>query len=118
VRAPDIEAEVRQQKEKLVAEADAWRESIAFVVETETDGRLGYRLAEAFGIIPTIVLNVPAKKRIKQEVLERQQQAMEIMIKIEAMRRASLPPLENEEREKSVHQGSQPCGSFQLPEHK
>jgi hypothetical protein len=52
VRAPDIQAMVKQARERLLAESDAWLESINFAVRHETDGRLACKLSEAFGAIP------------------------------------------------------------------
>ena len=50
-----IQETVREMKAKLLAESDAWLESINFAVTHETDARLAYKLSEAFGIIPTLL---------------------------------------------------------------
>ena len=63
VRAPDIETVIRQQRERLLAESDAWAESINFAVTHELDGRLAYRLAKDFGAIPSPEKNVQPQKQ-------------------------------------------------------
>jgi hypothetical protein len=52
--SPEIQDKMRQLKEQLISESDDWLESINFAVTHETDGRLGYRLCQAFAVIPTI----------------------------------------------------------------
>jgi Helix-turn-helix domain len=103
-KSMDVQAMIQEQKAKLVAESDSWLESIDFAVTHELDGRLGYKLCEAFGIIPSLEKNVPAKKRSNQEVLERQRQALAIMLKMKAMRRECCP-LEVDELEKPCAEG-------------
>jgi hypothetical protein len=51
-RGPDIQTMIREQREMWIAESHAWAESINFAVTHELDGRLAYRLCEAFGVIP------------------------------------------------------------------
>jgi len=48
--------------EKLLAESDAWAESINFAVTHELDGRLAYALAKAFGVIPTPEKKMPNRQ--------------------------------------------------------
>ena len=44
---------IQEVKERLLAESDAWAESVNFAVTHELDGRLAYRLLVAFSVIPT-----------------------------------------------------------------
>src|SRR5262250_1020241 len=62
-RLPDVQAKVREIREKLLAESDDWAESINFAVRHETDGRLAYRLLKAFGAIPNPEKKVPIGKQ-------------------------------------------------------
>jgi transposase-like protein len=106
-RSGDVQAMIQEQREKLIAEADAWRESIAFVVETELDGEMAFRLAQAFGIIPVIPRPEKKTKRAKQhgwESMDPHQLAVAKVVAMEAQRRAALPPLENDELEKLVRE--------------
>ena len=56
-RSEDVQAKIQELRARLLAESDAWLESINFAVTHETDGRLAYKLSEVFGIIPS-----PSKK--------------------------------------------------------
>jgi hypothetical protein len=114
-RALDVEAEIEGQKAKLVAEADRWRESIAFGVETELHGELAFRLCTAFGIVPIIPSPEKKMKRAKrssQEVLDHQQEALAIMHKMEAMRRECRPPEVDELGQEEPVQPHRKCQLF------
>ncbi len=52
-RLPEVQDKLREVKERLLAEADDWTESINFAVTHETDGSLAYRLLKDFAVIPT-----------------------------------------------------------------
>lgn len=43
VRAPDVRAKIEELKAMLLAESDAWAESLNYAVMHELDGRLAYR---------------------------------------------------------------------------
>ena len=53
VRAPDVQAKLKEVKAILLGEADAWAESINYAVTHETDAALAYRLLQDFGVIPS-----------------------------------------------------------------
>jgi DNA-binding CsgD family transcriptional regulator len=103
----EIQDTVREMKEKLLAESDAWLESINFAVETEPHGEMAFRLALAFGIIPVIPRPEKKTKPAKQhgwESMDPHQLAVAKVLAMEAQRRAALPPLENDELEKLVRE--------------
>jgi hypothetical protein len=52
-RGPDIQTMIREQREMWIAESHAWAESINFAVTHELDGRLAFKLAQLFGVIPS-----------------------------------------------------------------
>jgi hypothetical protein len=52
VRAPDIQAKAQEVRARLLA--DDWAESLNFVVRTELNGAMAYRLARAFGVVPSL----------------------------------------------------------------
>jgi transposase-like protein len=106
-RRLDVEAKIREQKEKLLAESDAWLESINFAVTHETDGRLAYRLSEAFGIIPSLSKKTaPVKPQDDWKGVDPQTMARAKMLGQIAMERGSSMRLENDELEKNVQEDS------------
>ena len=104
-RSREIQDTIREQKEKLLAESDAWLESINFAVETELHGELALRLCTAFGIVP--VIPSPEKKtkpakRSDWAGVDPQTMARAKMLGQIATERASVLRLENGELEKLV----------------
>jgi hypothetical protein len=102
VRAPDIQAMIQEQREKLVAEADSWRESLAFVVQTELHGEMAFRLAQAFGIVPVIPRPHKKTKPAMQdswEGVDRETLAKARILGQVAQERASAMRLENDQLE-------------------
>ena len=98
-RSRDVQAMIQKQREKLIAESDSWMESIAFAVETELDGRLGYKLCEAFGIIPSLSKKAaPAKPQDNWQSIDPYQLAMARELGLIAMERASSRPPEAVEK--------------------
>ena len=92
---------IRQQKERLLGESDDWLESINFEVTHETDGRLGYKLSEAFGIIPSPSKKAaPVKQQDDWKGVDPQTLARARILGQVASERASLMRLENDELEK------------------
>ena len=92
---------IQKQREKLIAESDSWMESIAFAVETELDGRLGYKLCEAFGIIPSLSKKAaPVKPQNDWQGIDPQTLARAKVLGQVAMERASAMQVENDELEK------------------
>jgi DNA-binding CsgD family transcriptional regulator len=100
-RSEKVQAMIQEQKEKLVAESDAWRESLSFAVAHETDGRLAYKLSEAFGIIPSLSKKAaPMKPQDDWEGIDREKLLKARILGQIAMERASAMRLENDEMEK------------------
>jgi hypothetical protein len=62
-RLPDVQAKLAQLREKVLAESDDWAESLNFCVRTELNGAMAYKLAKAFGVIPSLDKNVPAENQ-------------------------------------------------------
>ena len=105
VRAPDIQAKIREQKEKLLAESDDWLESINFAVTHETDARLAYKLSEAFGIIPSLSKKAaPVKPQDDWEPADPWKRAAARALGQIASERDSVLGLENDELEKLAPQ--------------
>src|SRR5215469_8992934 len=98
-RSEDVQAKVREIREKLLAESDDWAESINFAVRHETDGRLAYALAKAFGVIPSPEKKMPIEKQNSFESVDPPTLAAAKLLATEALRRGSLPPLEANELE-------------------
>ena len=100
---PEIQDTVREMKQKLLAESDAWLESINFAVTHETDGRLAYKLSEVFGIIPSPSKKAaPVKPRDDWQGVDPQTLARAKVLGQIAMERGSSPPPEADELEKLV----------------
>jgi hypothetical protein len=57
VRAPDIQDTIQEMRAALLAESGDWVESLSRAVRHEMDGKLAFKLARAFGAIPS-----PARK--------------------------------------------------------
>ena len=103
VRAPDIQAMIREQRERLLGESDDWLESINFAVTHETDARLAYKLSEAFGIIPSLSKKAaPVKPQNDWEPADPWKRAAAKALGQIASERASVLRLENEELENLV----------------
>ena len=101
VRAPDIQAKVQEVQARLLAESDDWLESINFAVTRELDGRLGYKLSEAFGIIPSLSKKAaPVKPQDDWQGVDPQTLARARVLGQVASERASVLRLENDELEK------------------
>jgi hypothetical protein len=60
VRAPEIQAKMRELRERLLGDADNWPESVNFAIRHEANGALAYRLLADFGVIPTSAQDEPA----------------------------------------------------------
>src|SRR5215470_13598208 len=69
-RLPDVQAKIEELRGKLLGESDDWAESINFAVRHETDGRLAYKLLQAFGAIPSAEKRVPAEKQNNPESID------------------------------------------------
>ncbi len=69
-RAPDVQAKIRELREKLLGESDDWLESINFAVTHELNGLLAYTLLKDFGVIPQRVENSAAERQSNQEPLD------------------------------------------------
>jgi hypothetical protein len=94
---------IREQRERLLAESEAWLESINFAVTQEPDGRLAYKLSEVFGIIPSLSKKAaPVKPQDDWKGVDPQTLARAKVLGQIAMERASAMRLENDEMEKLV----------------
>ena len=102
-RRLDVEAKIREMKEKLLAESDAWLESINFAVTHEMDGALALRLCTAFGIVPSLSKKAtPVKPQNEWEPADPWKRAAAKALGQIASERASVLRLENDELEKLV----------------
>ena len=92
-----------EARERLLAESDAWLESINFAVTHEPDGRLGYKLSELFGIIPSPSKKAaPVKPQDDWKGVDPQTLAAAKVLGQIALERGSSPPPEADELEKLV----------------
>jgi hypothetical protein len=100
-RGPDIQTMIREQREMLIAESHAWAESINFAVTHELDGRLAFKLAQLFGVIPSPPKKAaPVKPQNDCQGVDPWKVAAAKVLGAEAMRRASAMRLENDQLEK------------------
>jgi hypothetical protein len=99
VRAPDVQGRIRETKERLLGESDAWLESIAFAPSTMNRARVGVQAAEG--------LRRDSKSREQRGYCNAERPSATrsrsigqgLQLGLEALRRAGSPPLENEKLE-------------------
>jgi len=104
-RLPDVQAKVREIREKLLAESDDWAESINFAVRHETDGRLAYKLLQAFGAIPNPEKKVSTEKQNIPESDDPELLAKARILGMVALERGTARPLEANELEELARDG-------------
>jgi hypothetical protein len=103
VRAPDIQAKIQEQKEKLLGESDAWLESVNFAVAHELNGQLAFRLSQLFEIIPFPSKKAaPVKPQDDWEGVDAETLLKAKVLGQVAMERGSAMQVENEGLEKLV----------------
>jgi hypothetical protein len=86
----------------LLAESGDWVESLSRAVRHEMDGKLAFKLARAFGAIPSPARKAEPSKvqNCLQNSIDPRTEAVAKVLGQIALERGSAPPLEANEREK------------------
>lgn len=104
-RLPDVQAKITEIRERLLAEAEAWVESLNFAVTSELKGKLAYRLLKYFGVIPSPENNVQPENQSKWANIDGERLARARVIGQIALERGSSQPPESNELENLARRG-------------
>jgi hypothetical protein len=97
-RLPDVRAKIEELRGNLLANADAWVDSINFAVDHETKGKLAFKLLVAFGVIPSTP-QAPIEEQVARDPIDPKRLAMAEELGRMALEHGSRQPLESGELE-------------------
>ena len=98
VGCQDAQAKIEELRGELLANADAWVDSINFAVDHQTKGKLAFKLLVAFGVIPSTP-QAPIEEQVAREPIDPKRLAMAKELGTRALEHASTLRREGDDLE-------------------
>ena len=98
-RSEDVQAKIRELKQRVLSVSDSWVASVKFAVDNETDGKLAYGLLRDFNVIPPRADSAQPKKPNEDQVTDRERLARANLLGTLALERGTDRQIEDVEQD-------------------